>query len=116
MPRRHRAKSKLGARPAIEQPVHGSAPPPEDDFVRQFIMSNPSPPPWRPHTEAALRESLTGAGFKVTRSECLETQPVVALRLRGPLEMTERDLRRCIRRVVRELGCRAPAGGMAVGG
>ena len=79
-------------------------------------MANPGPPPWGPMMEQELRDRLTADGFHVTRCECLETHPVVALRLRGPVELTDREVRRRIRRLANDLGHRAPAGGMAITG
>ena len=66
--------------------------------------------------EQELRERLAAAGLTVTRCQCLETHPVVALRLNGPAELELRELKRRIRKLAKDLGHRAPPGGMAITG
>lgn len=87
-----------------------------DDFVRAFITANPSPPRWGPEMEQELRDRLTADGFHVSRCQCLETHPVVAIRLRGPAELEIREMRQRIRKLAKDLGHRAPPGGMAITG
>ena len=89
--------------------------PQDDDFVKDFIMAQPPPPPeWGPPMERELRDRLTAAGFKVTTCRCFEEHPVVQLRMRCAVEVTTKEVVRCIRAVAENLSYRLPRGGMTV--
>lgn len=90
--------------------------PPDENLVRHFILEAPLPPKWGPEMERALRDALVCAGFSVRKCRCLEEHRVVAIRLRGQIEWTIRQVRRRIREVAVDLGYRAPASGMAITG
>jgi hypothetical protein len=86
------------------------------DLVRQFIMENPAPPPWGPLMAREIRDRLTAVGFHVSRCSCVEEHPVVAITLRGPTDLTVQQMRRCIRKLAKDLGHCATPGGMAIVG
>jgi hypothetical protein len=87
------------------------------NLVKEFIMScPPHPPEWGPAMQEAVKEGLSAAGFTVARCDLLMTHPVVAVKLRGPEEVEIREMRRCIRKLAKDLGHRAPSGGMAITG
>src|SRR5438067_2478321 len=87
----------------IAQPVR-----PADVSAREFIMQNPAPPAWGPAMQEAIRESLSADGFHVTRCECLQTHPVIAIRPRGPVELEIQEMRQRIRKLAKDLGHYAP--------
>lgn len=63
--------------------------------------------------EVALREALADAGFEARICRCLETHPVLRLRMRGPTQLTMRQVTRGIRNVVQHLGHRVARGSLA---
>jgi hypothetical protein len=96
--------------------LNSPEPPLAQGEVRDFIMANPSPPPWGPEMEQEIRARLTADGFHVGRCQCLGTHPVVAIKLRGRPEMEIREMRRRIRKLAKDLGHRAPSGGLSITG
>jgi hypothetical protein len=86
---------------------------PESGLARTFIMQHQFAS-FGPDLEELLRDGLVKVGFKVARCSCLETHPVVHIRLRGQPELKLGAVKQCIRKLAKALGYRAPSDGMAI--
>jgi hypothetical protein len=88
--------------------------PADPESLKEFIMALPPFPVWGTMTEAALREELCRAGFTVTRCRCLDTHPVLHVRMKPSAGEPQpvAAVRRLLRRVARGLGWTIPRGGL----
>lgn len=80
--------------------------------VRSYVLQTDLPPPWGPEMARELRDRLTADGFHVSRCSCVEEHPVLQLRMRGPAQLTPKEVTRSIRALVQNLGHRITSRGL----
>ena len=78
--------------------------------VRAWILCQSFPPEWGASSESEISRSLAHQGFSNVRCRCLDTHRVAVIRM-GCDNDPVNDVRRLLRRAIRELGFVIPKGG-----
>src|SRR6266567_1067969 len=89
--------------------------PPDDGFVKRFIMSCPAPAPaWGEAMERALSEGFIAAGFRISRCRCHTPHHIAEIRMTCDAGEPPpiREMRRLLRRVVQGVGSEITPGGL----